>query len=94
MGFPPQNANGDWGGETLQGPAVFYEGATPIADGHLTVWFGGGNNARGQNEGGFTINYTGSGAGGRVEIHVNGHSTVNAQGQPTANGLNVHITCG
>ena len=89
-----QNKNGDWGGETLQGPAVFYEDATPIAQGHLTIWFGGGNNARGQNEGGATINYTGSGASGSVAIHVNVHSTVNVQAQPTANILNVNITCG
>jgi hypothetical protein len=91
-----QNANGDWGGVTLQGPATLYEDSTPIAQGHLTVWFGGGNNARGQNEGGFTVDYTGSGSAGSVEIHANGQTTVPANsstGAPTANVLNVHVTC-
>ena len=87
------NANGDWGGETLQGPAVLYDGTTAIAAGHLTVWMGGGNNARGQNEGGLTLSYTGMGPDGSVQIHVNGHSTVNALGQPTSNVLNVHVAC-
>lgn len=87
------NANGDWGGLTAQGPAVFYEDSTPIAQGHLTIWEGGGNNAKAQTEGGFTLDFAGSGASGTVQIHVNGHMTTNAQGQPTAGGLNVNVTC-
>jgi len=97
------NANGDWGGETLQGPAAMYEGSTPIGQGHLTVWFGGGNNSptRGQNEGGFTANYTGTDSTGpdstgTVQIHVNGQMTIPANsstGAPTAEVLNVNVTC-
>lgn len=86
------NNNGDWGGLTAQGTAVFYEDSTPIAQGHLTIWEGGGNNARGQSEGGMTVNFTGGG----IQIHVNGHGTVPANsstGLPTANVQNVTVTC-
>jgi hypothetical protein len=90
------NANGDWGGETLQGPAGFYENGVLIAEGHLTVWFGGGNNTRGQNENAFTVNYTGVDATGSVQIHVNGQTAFPANsstGLPTANVLNVNVSC-
>lgn len=92
--YGTENANGGWGGETLQGPADLYDGTTAIASGHLTVWMGGGYNARGQNEGALTLAYAGTGSGGRVQIHVNEQSAVNAVGQPTSNVLNVHVTCG
>ena len=85
------NKNGDWGGETVQGPAVFFEDSTAIATGHLTIWGGGGNNARGQNEGGLTLNFASS--DGTVTIHVNFGGTVNANGTPTANHANVQIAC-
>jgi hypothetical protein len=87
------NKNGDWGGQTAEGSAVFYENSTQIAVGHLTIWGGGGNNARGQNEGGFTLNFSGSGPSGSVSIHVNAHQTANASGTPTANALNVQVAC-
>ena len=92
------NANGDWGGMTLEGPAVFLEDTTPIGQGHLTIWEGGGNNAidRGQNEGGITVNFTGTVSGQNVQIHVNEHMTVPANsptGAPTANVQNVTVTC-
>lgn len=92
------NNNGDWGGGTMQGQAQFYEDSTPIAQGHLTVWEGGGNNspARGQNEGGLTATFTGTGSGISVTIHVNGHMTIPANsstGEPTADVLNVTVTC-
>lgn len=86
------NANGDWGGLTAQGTAEFLEDNTSIAQGHLTVWEGGGNNARGQSEGGMTVNFTGEG----IQIHVNAHGTLPANsstGLPTANVLNVTVTC-
>lgn len=88
------NSNGDWGGETMEGTAVFYEGTTPLYQGHLTIWEGGGNNARGQNEGGLTLSFNGTGAGGTLQILVAGHMTTNAQGQPTANAQSVTVTCG
>lgn len=87
------NANGDWGGETVQGSANLYDGSTQIAVGHLTIWGGGGNNARGQNEGGLTVNFSGSGDSGSIMIHVTLHQTVNAGGRPTANVANVQIVC-
>ena len=83
------NKNGDWGGQTAQGPAAFYEDSTAIATGHLTIWGGGGNNAKGQNEGGLTLNFTSP----SLTIHVNFHGTVNANGTPTANATNVQVTC-
>jgi hypothetical protein len=83
------NKNGDWGGETVQGPAQFYEGSTLIDTGHLTIWGGGGNNAKAQTEGGLTLNFVGS----AVTIHVNFHGTTNAAGTPTSNVVNVEVTC-
>lgn len=93
VSYGTENANGDWGGETLTGPAVLFEDTTAIAAGHLTIWFGGGNNARGQSEGALTVNFAGSGSDGTVELHVSGQMAVNALGRPTANPLNVHVTC-
>lgn len=87
------NKNGDWGGETAEGTANFFEGTTWIAQGHLTIWGGGGNNAQAQTEGGMTINFTGAGPGGSLRIHVNFHGTTNAAGTPTANVLNVGVDC-
>lgn len=91
------NSNGDWGGETMEGAAVFYESDgeadTPIAQGHLTIWEGGGNNAKGQTDGGLTLSFKGTGPDGTVEIHVSGHMTTDAQGQPTAEPTHVAVTC-
>jgi hypothetical protein len=91
------NKNGDWGGFTAEGTATFYESDgttnTPWYTGHLTVWGGGGNNAQSQGEGGSTMTYHGTGAAGNLDIHANFHSTFNAAGTPTANVLNVNITC-
>jgi hypothetical protein len=84
------NKNGDWGGQTAQGPATFFEDSTAIATGHLTIWGGGGNNSQGQSAGGLTLNFTSS----TVSIHVNFHQTVNAKGVPTANPANVKVVCG
>lgn len=83
------NNNGDWGGMTAEGQATFFEGTTAITTGHLTVWGGGGNNARGQNEGGFTLNFTSS----SLTIHVNAHQTTNANGAPTASVDDVQVVC-
>jgi hypothetical protein len=83
------NKNGDWGGGTATGNANFYEDSTLIDTGHLTIWQGGGNNAKQQTEGGLTLTFTGS----SVTIHVNGHQTTNAAGTPTANVLNIQVSC-
>ena len=88
------NKNGDWGGLTVEGPAQFFEGTIPLYQGHLTLWEGGGNNAKAQTEGGLTLNFEGTGAGGKLSVHVNFHSTTNAQGSPTANAENVQVSCG
>jgi hypothetical protein len=83
------NKNGDWGGGTAEGTAVFYEDTTQVAVGHLTIWDGGGNNAHSQTEGGLTLNFSSS----SVSIHVNAHQTTNASGTPTANALNIKVAC-
>jgi hypothetical protein len=83
------NKNGDWGGQTAQGQAMFFEDSTAIATGHLTIWGGGGNNAQGQNEGGLTLNFTSP----SLSIHVNFHQTVNANGVPTASPVGVQVVC-
>lgn len=90
------NANGDWGGFTAEGTARFYEDSTPLYQGHLTVWGGGGNNAKAQTEGGFTADFQGTaidGSGASLTIHVSTHQTTNASGIPTADALNVNVTC-
>lgn len=84
------NNNGDWGGQTMQGTAIFYEGTTLLDQGHLTVWEGGGNNAKGQTDGGLTLSFNGA----AVQIHVSGQMTTNAAGRPTAQPINVNVTCG
>ena len=83
------NKNGDWGGQTAQGPATFYEGSTAIGTGHLTIWGGGGNNSKGQNEGGLTLNFTSS----SVSIHVNFHGTTSASGNQVGSITNVQVVC-
>src|ERR1700722_6296782 len=88
------NKNGDWGGATAEGTAQFYEGATPLYQGHLTLWEGGGNNAHAQSENGFTLDFNGSGAAGTLHIHVDPPGPTNNAGNPTANHQNVSISCG
>jgi hypothetical protein len=99
------NKNGDWGGNTIEGPAQFglvvhqADGSltlTPMYQGHLTIWAGGGNNKAGQSEGGETFNFNGLGVSdptAMLGVHFNTHSTTNNAGTPTANVLNVSITC-
>jgi hypothetical protein len=87
------NKNGDWFGITAEGPAVFSEDTTALYQGHLTIWFGVGNNAKAQTENGFTLDYHGTGPGGSLAIHVDGHTTTNAGGTTTATPQHVHITC-
>ncbi len=103
------NKNGDWGGLTLTGTAIFQEapysgfdtmgnpidtGApVPFYEGHLSYWEGGGNNAAAQTEGGFTLDFHGSGPAGSFDLHVNTHQTTNNSGTPTASVANVSVTC-
>jgi hypothetical protein len=89
VGHESVNKNGDWGGQTTTGTAQFYEGTTLIDTGHLTIWGGGGNNSRGQTQGGQTLNFVGS----SVTIHVNFHGTISASGNQVGNVLNVQVTC-
>lgn len=88
------NANGDWGGFTAQGQADFttHDGTVQYV-GHATVWGGGGNNAASQTEGGFTLNFSGSGIAGNLSIHIDGHQTTNNSGTSTADVRNVSVTC-
>jgi hypothetical protein len=85
--------NGDWGGGTAEGTAQFYEGATPLYQGHLTISEGGGYNAQAQSENGFTLDFNGSGTAGTLHIHVEAYGTTNNGGTPTANHQNVSISC-
>ncbi len=88
------NNNGGWGTGTAEGPAVLVTSTgTPEYTGRATVWFGGGNNAGGQTEGGFTLTFNGSGTAGTISIHADEHSTANNRGTPTSNVFNATITC-
>ena len=105
------NKNGDWGGLTFEGTAIFQEApysgfdqfGNPIDtgppvqlyEGHLSYWEGGGNNAGGQSEGGFTLDFHGTALSGtgKLDLHVNVHSATNDKGNPTANVANVSVTC-
>jgi hypothetical protein len=64
--------------------------------GHLTEWFGGGNNSRGQGEGGFTFSFHGVSSNGMtVDVQQHQHQTMSAAngGTPTANAGGGSITC-
>jgi hypothetical protein len=87
------NTNGGWFGVTAEGTAVFYEGTDALYQGHLTTWFGAGNNATAQSELGQTLDFHGTGPGGSLALHVDYHFTNNADGTTTATPLNVKITC-
>lgn len=91
--YGTQNANGEWGGANASGTAVFADDGTPLYQGHLNIWFGDGNNAGAQTETGFTMDYHGTGPGGSLSIHVNQQNTTNNGGTPTANAMNLKITC-
>jgi hypothetical protein len=103
------NKNGDWGGLTIQGTAIFQEapfsgfddngnpidtGApVPLYQGHVSIWTGGGNNAGGQSEFGLTVDFHGSSASGNLDLHVTAHQTANNSGNLTASVQNVKVTC-
>ena len=88
------NNNGDWGTGTAQGAAVLTTSdGTVQYSGHVTEWFGGGNNKAGQTDGGFTLTFKGSGVSGNLSIHVEQGATTNNSGTPTANHTNVTVTC-
>lgn len=91
--YGTQNANGQWGGANAEGTGAFSQAGTTLYTGHLHVWFGNGNNAAGQAEFGFTLEFLGSGSLGNLTIHVNGGATTNNSGTPTANHKNVNVTC-
>jgi len=103
------NKNGDWGGVTFEGTAIFQDApfsgfdsmgnpidiGPPVAlyEGRLTYSIGNGNNAGGQGEGGMQVDFRGSGPGGSLVLHVNAHMTTNNGGTSTANVVNVNFTC-
>ena len=88
------NNNGDWGGGTMQGQAVLSTpDGTAQYSGHVTQWFGQGNNSGGQTEQGFTLSFNGSGPAGKISIHANGHTTTNNAGTTTSNFNNGTVTC-
>jgi hypothetical protein len=94
------NKNGDWGGETAEGPAVLMSSdGTVQYSGHATEWGGGGQNSNPggdptqQSEGGFTFHFIGSGPAGNIDIHAHQHSTTNNSGTPTSNVFDVTVTC-
>jgi hypothetical protein len=90
-----ENKNGGWGTFTAQGPAVLTSSDETVQyAGHATEWGGGGNNSGGQSEGGFTLNFNGSGLAGTISIHANQHSTTNNAGTPTSNVFSATVTCG
>lgn len=89
-----ENKNGDWGGGTMQGQAVLSTSdGTNQYTGHVTQWFGQGNNSGGQTETGFTLTFNGSGPAGSISIHANGHTTTNNSGTTTSNFQNGTVTC-
>lgn len=64
--------------------------------GHVTQWGGGGNNSKGQGEGGFTFSFHGvSESGMTVDVQLHAHQTFSAAngGTPTANTGGGTMTC-
>ena len=96
------NNNGDWGTGTSEGPAVLAtSGGTVEYAGHLTEWFGFGENTQSppnspppnQARQGFTLTFNGTGPAGSISIHVDNHQTQNNNGIPTANTSNANASC-
>ncbi len=87
------NKNGDWGGGNAEGNAILSDKGTSEYSGHANLWFGGGNNAGGQTEQGFTSSFHGSGTAGNIMIIANGHLTTNNNGTLTTNFTNATLTC-
>jgi hypothetical protein len=94
------NKNGDWGGGTATGTAQLVDShGVAQYTGQATEWGGGGQNSNPggdptqQSENGFTTHFHGTGPAGSIDIHVNGHMTTNNAHVPTANQLNVNVTC-
>jgi len=95
------NKNGDWGGGTANGPAVFTTSDGTIQySGRATEWAGGGQNSNpggpptNQSMNGFTFHFNGSGIAGTISIHANMHQTTNNAGTVTSNVLSATVTCG
>ena len=67
--------------------------------GHLTEWFGGGQNSNPgaaptqQSEFGDTTNFNGSGLADTLSIHSDRHFTTNNAGTPTASVINTSVIC-
>lgn len=97
VGYGTENKNGDWGGGNAEGQGVLsMSNGTAVYQGHLHVWFGGGQNSlagTNQTENGFTLSFQGSGSEGRITINANQHTTTNNAGRPTANVFNAKVTC-
>lgn len=89
--YGTENPNGDWGGQTIEGTAQFTVGDATYT-GHLTTWGGGGNNIKGQNEGGDTLSFHGTGSNGTLDVHVTGHGTTSASGNQSGH-MSGTITC-
>jgi hypothetical protein len=90
------NKNGDWGGVTYEGSAVFESvpggfdtngnpigPVTPLYEGHLTFWGGNGNNKAGQSTGGVTLTYQGTAITGASAPSATIH--IHFNGQTTTN---------
>ena len=95
-----QNKNGDWGGETANGPAVLTSSdGTVQYTGKATLWGGGGQNSNpggpptNQSTDGFTFHFNGSGPAGTITIHAHSHQTTNNAGTPTSNVNDATATC-
>jgi hypothetical protein len=97
VGYGTSNKNGDWGGGNAEGTGVLATSSgTPQYQGHLHVWFGGGQNSLSglnQTENGFTLSFQGSGPGGSITINAHTHTTTNNSGTTTANVASATVTC-
>jgi hypothetical protein len=91
--YGTSNKNGDWGGGNAEGEAILSDNGAPVYDGHAHIWFGGGNNAGGQTETGFTVSYQGAGTPGSIQINGNGHTTTNNNGTTTSDFKSATVTC-
>ncbi len=97
--YGTSNKNGFWGGGNAEGQAQLTNGTVVEYSGHAHIWFGVGQNSdptappTNQAEQGFTLTFNGSGIAGSINIHVNGHTTQNNNGQTTANFQNINVSC-
>jgi hypothetical protein len=88
--------SGTSSGGNVQGIAIFYEGTTPMYEGHTQAWFGGDANAQGEMYFGQTLSFQGTaldGSGSTVTVTASGGDTIAAHDNHESSWGHVKASC-